>query len=469
MNELRPLLPEIMMTILALSIFIAGALFKRKDFFPLISISGVVVIAFLLPEYKGTAFDGMFISDGYSIFFKLIFMLNIFFTSLISANYSVIKKENYGEYYCLLLLASIGMMLMASAGDLIVLYSGLELMSLSTYVLAGFLRNDIRSNEAALKYFLLGTFASAILLYGITIIYGLTGTTNLNAISLYLVKAGVAANPVTTVAVVLIVVPFAFKIAAAPFHMWVPDVYEGSPTSVTAFMSVGPKAAAFATFGRVFYEALKAAEMDWIPALIAIAIITMAVGNILALSQKNIKKMLAYSSIAHAGYMLLGIISGTQAGLSALTTYLLIYTFMNMGAFAVIIFLEKTEPDKDMRRDTELEDLEGLSKNHSLLALSMLIFMFSLTGIPPTAGFIAKMNIFMAAAQAGYTWLVVIAVVFSIVSAYYYLRLVVNMFMKESKLKKAVIAPPVSIRLAVMISVLIVLIVGVFPSLVIGI
>lgn len=469
MNELKPLLPEIMMIVLAVGIFIAGALFKRKDFFPLISIAGVVAIAFLLPEYKGIAFDGMFISDGYSIFFKLIFMLNIFFTGLISANYSVIKKENYGEYYCLLLLASIGMMLMASAGDLIVLYSGLELMSLSTYVLAGFLRNDIRSNEAALKYFLLGTFASAMLLYGITIIYGLAGTTNLNAISLYLVKAGIAANPVMTVAVVLIVVPFAFKIAAAPFHMWAPDVYEGAPTSVTAFMSVGPKAAAFAAFGRVFYEALKSAEMDWTPALIAIAIITMATGNILALSQKNIKRMLAYSSIAHAGYMLLGIISGTQEGLSALTTYLLIYTFMNMGAFTVIIFLEKTDMDKNIRRDTELEDLEGLSKNHSFLALSMLIFMFSLTGIPPTAGFIGKMNIFMAAVHAGYTWLVVIAVVFSIVSAYYYLRLVVNMFMKESKAKEAVIAPPVSIRLAVMISVLMVLIIGILPSLVIGI
>ena len=467
MNELMPLLPEIMMTILALGILIAGAFLKNKDIIPLLTIAAVTAIAFLLPGYRGTAFDGMFISDGYSIFFKIIFMLNVFFTGLISANYIQIKKANYGEYYCLILLASTGMMLMASAGDLIVLYAGLELMSLSTYVLAGFLRNDIRSNEAALKYFLLGTFASAILLYGTTIIYGLAGTTNLQAVSGYLTKTGLLSNPALTVAVVLIVVSFSFKIAAAPFHMWAPDVYEGAPTSVTAFMSVGPKAAAFAAFGRVLYEGLAAAVIDWAALLIVISIITMALGNILALAQKNIKRMLAYSSIAHAGYMLLGVIPGTQEGLNAVMSYLLIYTFMNMGAFAIIIFLEKTE-ESGNRKDTELEDFAGFSVNHPILALSMLIFMFSLTGIPPTAGFIAKMNIFMAAVQAGYIWLVVIAVIFSIISAYYYLRLVVNMFMKKAPEMQVMLVPHASISLAVMISALAVCVIGIFPSLLIN-
>lgn len=469
MNELKPLLPEIMMIVLAVGIFIAGALSKKKEAFPFICIAGVIAVAFLLPGYKGTAFEGMFISDSYSVFFKMLFMLNIFFTCLISASYPVIKKDYLGEYYCLILLASIGMMLMASAGDLIVLYSGLELMSLSTYVLAGFLRNDISSNEAGLKYFLLGTFASAILLYGIAILYGVTGTTNLYGISSYLINTGFFENPVLSIGVILIAVSFSFKIAAAPFHMWAPDVYEGAPTSVTAFMSVGPKAAAFAAFGRVFYEGLKTSGIDWAAIFIVIAIITMAVGNILALSQKNIKRMLAYSSIAHAGYMLLGIIAGTQEGLNAVYVYLIIYTFMNMGAFAIIIFLEKTDPDLNIRTDTVLEDFDGLSKKYPLLAASMLVFMFSLTGIPPTAGFIGKFNIFMAAVHAGYTWLVVIAVIFSIISAYYYLRVVVNMFMKEPVFVTPQVLPRASLSVAIIIAVLMITILGIMPSLVLGI
>jgi NADH-quinone oxidoreductase subunit N len=254
------------------------------------------------------------------------------------------------------------------------------------------------------------------------------------------------------------VVAFSFKIAAAPFHMWAPDVYEGAPTSITAFMSVGPKAAGFAVIGRVFYIAFQNIQADWTPILIGVAILTMAVGNILALVQTNIKRMLAYSSIAHAGYMLIGIIPGTQESLSAMMVYMLIYAFMNIGAFAIVILLEKGD---------ELSDYEGLSKSHPLVAALMLVFMFSLTGIPPTAGFIGKFNLFMAAIKAGYTWLVVIAVIFSAISAYYYLRVVMNMYMKEMK-QEAAIAPSPSLGLAILITVLMVFVIGIMPSVVIG-
>jgi NADH-quinone oxidoreductase subunit N len=398
----------------------------------------------------------MFISDTYSTYFKVIFMINLVLTVLISLSYIQREKAEYGEYYSLLLFATSGMMLMASAKDLIILYLGLELMALSTYILAGIKRHDIKSNEAAIKYFLLGAFSSAILLYGISLIYGMTATTDIYKIAEHLKTTEVTTT--LLLSMILIAVAFSFKIAAAPFHMWAPDVYEGAPTSITAFMSVGPKAAGFAVIGRVFYIAFQNIQAEWTAILIGIAILTMAVGNILAIVQTNIKRMLAYSSIAHAGYMLIGIIAGTNEGLSAMMTYLLIYAFMNIGAFAIVILLEKGD---------EIKDYEGLAKSHPLIAAIMLVFMFSLIGIPPTAGFIGKFNIFMEAIKAGYTWLVVIAVILSAISAYYYLRVVMNMYMKEMK-KEAVIVPSPSLGLAILITVLMVFVIGIMPSVVIG-
>ena len=262
-------------------------------------------------------------------------------------------------------------------------------MALSTYVLAGFLRHDVKSNEAAMKYFLLGSFASAFLLYGISMIYGLTGTTDLHAISSYISQRGLSGNPVLTLSMIMFAVAFSFKIAAVPFHMWAPDVYEGAPTSITAFMSVGPKAAGFAVLGRVFLTAFGAARIEWTGILIPIAILTMAVGNIAAISQTNIKRMLAYSSIAHAGYVLLGIIAGTSEGMASVLNYLFIYAFMNIGAFAVVIMLRS-----DGFKGDNISDYEGLAKTHPLAAALMLVFMFSLTGIPPTAGFMGKFYLF---------------------------------------------------------------------------
>ena len=463
MPDLGPVMPEIVMTCLALLILLSDLVIKRKETIAFLSIVSVAVVTYLLAGSTGTTFKGMFIADGYSLFFKLIFMLNVILTVLISVKYIAIEKVNFGEYYSLILFSTLGMMLMASAGDLITLYLGLELMALSTYVLAGFLRHDIKSNEAAMKYFLLGSFASAFLLYGISMIYGLTGTTDLHAISSYISQKGLSGNPVLMLSMIMFAVAFSFKIAAVPFHMWAPDVYEGAPTSITAFMSVGPKAAGFAVLGRVFMVAFSSAQIEWAAIFVPISILTMAVGNIIALSQTNIKRMLAYSSIAHAGYMLLGIIAGTPEGMASVLNYLFIYAFMNIGAFAVVIMLRSEGFKGD-----NISDYEGLAKTHPLAAALMLVFMFSLTGIPPTAGFMGKFYLFMSAISAGYTWLAVTAVIFSAISAYFYLRIVMYMYMKEPKTAVQLSVSP-GIALALAITVIAVLVIGVLPSKVISV
>ncbi|MBI5204107.1 MAG: NADH-quinone oxidoreductase subunit N [Nitrospirae bacterium] len=462
MPDLGPVLPEIVMTVLALAILLADLVIKRKETIAFLSIASIAAVTYLLAGSIGSTFNGMFISDGYSMFFKLIFMLNVILTVLISVKYIVVEKVNFGEYYALILFSTLGMMIMASAGDLIVLYLGLELMALSTYILAGFIRYDIRSNEAAMKYFLLGAFTSAFLLYGTSMIYGLTGTTDLKAISAYIVANGLSGNPVLMLSMILFAVAFSFKIAAVPFHMWAPDAYEGAPTSITAFMSVGPKAAGFAVLGRVFLVAFGSVKLEWSAVLVPIAVLTMGVGNIVALSQTNIKRMLAYSSIAHAGYILLGIIAGTSDGMASVLTYMLIYAFMNIGAFAVVIMLRSEGFKGD-----NITDYEGLSKTHPLAAALMLVFMFSLTGIPPTAGFMGKFYIFMSAINAGYTWVVIIAVMFSAISAYFYLRVVMYMYMKEPKETVQLSTSP-AIGLALAITVIAVLVIGISPSTVVN-
>lgn len=458
MPDIGPVMPEIIMTCLALTVLIADLVFKRKETVALISIVSVAVVSFELTRSLGTTFNGMFISDGYSMFFKLIFLLNVIMTVLISVRYIVVERINHGEYYSLILFATLGMMIMASAGDIIVLYLGLELMALSTYILAGFIRHDIKSNEAAMKYFLLGAFASAFLLYGTAMIYGLTGTTDIKGISHYITTNGIGTNPALTLSMIFFAVAFSFKIAAVPFHMWAPDAYEGAPTSITAFMSVGPKAAGFAVLGRVFLTAFGSVKVEWSVMLIPIAILTMGVGNIIALSQTNIKRMLAYSSIAHAGYALLGIIAGTGDGIASVLNYLLIYAFMNIGAFAIIIMLRSEGFKGD-----NISDFEGLGKSHPMASALMLIFMFSLTGIPPTAGFMGKFYVFMSAINAGYTWLVIVAVIFSAISAYFYLRIVMYMYMKEPKESVKLSTSP-ALGLALAITAAAVLIIGILPS-----
>ncbi len=457
MPDLTPFLSELIILSAATFLLIFELFVKNRVIIGSICIASALGVLFVLGGTEGITFNGMFISDGYSMYFKIIFIIGLVLTVLISLNYIDRERPQRGEYYSLLLYATSGMMLMASAKDLVVLFLGLELMALSTYILAGIKPLNVRSNEAAIKYFMLGAFSSAFFLYGMALLYGLTGTTDIYEIALRLRET----EPTITLvlSMIMVVVAFAFKIAAAPFHMWAPDVYEGSPTPVTAFMSVGPKAAGFAVMGRVFYIAFETVQADWTVALIVISIITMAVGNIIALCQTNIKRMLAYSSIAHAGYMLIGIISGTSEGLSAVLNYLFIYAFMNMGAFAIVILLEKGE---------EIEDYNGLAKSHPFVAAIMLVFMFSLVGIPPTAGFIAKFNLFMAAINSGYAWLVVVAVIFSAISAFYYLRIVMNMYMRDRLSEEAEIIPSPSLGIAIFITLSMVIAIGIVPSLVIG-
>jgi len=456
--DLTPMMPELVMTALALAVLLLDLVIKKKEVLALISMAGVAFASLTLFAPPGMTFGTMYIADGYSTFFKIIFFINVILTVLISIKYIAIERVNNGEYYSLILFSTIGMMIMASAGDLIVLYLGLELMALSTYILAGFIRHDIKSNEAALKYFLLGAFSSAFLLYGISLIYGLTGTTDLKAIAAFISERGLTDNFSLLLSVIFFIVAFGFKIAAAPFHMWAPDVYEGAPTSITAFMSVGPKAAGFAVLGRVFMVAFVSVKVDWAMILIPLAILTMAIGNIVALSQTNIKRMLAYSSIAHAGYALLGIITANNDGLASMMNYLMIYAFMNIGAFAVIIMLRSEGFKGD-----NISDYEGLAKTHPLAALLMLIFMFSLTGIPPTAGFIGKLYIFMSAINAGYTWLVVVAVIFSAISAYFYLRIIMYMYMREPK-TTVTLTTSFSNGVALAVTAVAVLVIGIMPA-----
>ncbi|HET6515943.1 MAG TPA: NADH-quinone oxidoreductase subunit N [Thermodesulfovibrionales bacterium] len=458
MPDISPMMPEIIMLCLALAVLMIDLAVRRKEIVALVTIISAGVVMYSLSGPSGEIFSGMYIADGYSLFFKIIFLMSLVLSTLISVKYIELEKVNFGEYYALMLFATLGMMIMASAGDIIVLYLGLELMALSTYVLAGFLRHERKSNEAALKYFLLGAFASALLLYGAAIIYGLTGTTSLRVIAGYLSKQGVETSPPLLLSMILFVVAFGFKIAAVPFHMWAPDAYEGAPTSVTAFMSVGPKAAGFAALGRVFFIAFSSLEVNWAAILAPIAVLTMAVGNILALSQTNIKRMLAYSSIAHAGYALIGVISGGGEGMASMMNYLFIYAFMNMGAFAIVVMLRTEE-----WRGEEISEYEGLAKTHPLASALMLVFMFSLTGIPPTAGFIGKFYLFMAAVHAGYAWLAIAAVIFSSISAYFYLRIVMLMYMREPRVEVPLSTSPYT-GIALAVSVFAVLCLGVLPQ-----
>src|SRR4030067_2476894 len=462
-TDVRLIAPEIVVVCAALILILVDLIVKRKDVVAFAGIMGTALalyLSFRIYSLTGpiTAFNGMFILDGYSNFFKLIFYISAILTICISLKYMAIERSSHGEYYALLLLATSGMMIMASSLDLIVLYLGIELMSLSTYILVGIIRHDTKSNEAAIKYFLLGGFSSAFLLYGASLIYGLTGTTDIGAIAAFISEKGFAGNQMLLLSMALFTVAFGFKIAAAPFHMWAPDAYEGAPTSITAFMSVGPKAAGFAAMGRVFMIAFSSIQVEWSTVFIPLAVVSMCIGHSVAISQTNIKRMLAYSSIAHAGYALLGGIAATNSGLSSMMNYMFIYAFMNIGAFAVVIMLRR-----EGFKGEDLSDYEGLAKNHPLAAALMLVFMFSLTGIPPTAGFIAKFYVFMEVIKTGHVLLAIIAVLFSVASAFFYLRVVMNMYMKEPR-GEVILTTSAPLGIALAVTALIVIVFGIFPS-----
>jgi NADH-quinone oxidoreductase subunit N len=457
-----PILPELVMIVAALLVLVLDFFVEKehKNYLGWLSLGGIVIAAYVSSGFmtmSGSFFDGTFLVDPFSTYFKFVFYIACGLGILVSINYLKIEEINRGEYYALMLFATTGMMMMASAGDLITLYLGLELMALSVYILAGFMRRDSRSNEAAIKYLVLGAFSSGIMVYGMSLLYGLSGTTNLAGILAFLHGADLT-NPVLFLSMIMLIVSFGFKVAAAPFHMWVPDVYEGAPTPVTAFMSAGPKVAGFAVLLRIFLYTLEPLHAHSTAILAGLAVLTMAVGNVLALSQTNIKRMLAYSSIAHAGYALVGLAAGGPEGAASVMLYVCIYALMNMGAFGVVIMLRKAG-----KRGEEITDFAGLGKTNKTAAFLMLIFMFSLTGIPPLAGFVGKFYIFKSAVQAGLVWLAVAGVLFSAISAYFYLRVIMVMYMSEPEASIELSTAP-SLALALAISATAVIVIGVYPT-----
>jgi NADH-quinone oxidoreductase subunit N len=462
--QLSSIGPWLTLTVTAILILVLDALSPkgRKVCFSWLALAGLALAALQtigLWGKTGTDFARMVYLDNFSCFFYLIFLLGAALTVLISRQYLEDYGKNMGEYYALILFATVGMMLMAAGAHLIMIFLGLEIMSIAIYVLAGLFREDLRSNEAALKYLILGSFSSAFLLFGMAMLYGASGGTLFLSDLPQRLGADPAMAPLVLLGIGLLIVGFGFKVASAPFHMWTPDVYEGAPTSVTAFMAVAVKAAAFAAFARVFFLAFPALKVDWTMVLWVLAVATMTIGNVVALAQTNIKRMLAYSSIAHAGYLLVALVAANQLGAISLLYYLLAYTLMNLGAFGVVILVGRKK-DKYLN----IYDYSGLGAQHPVLAASMALFMFALAGIPPTAGFVGKFYIFSAAIQAGYIWLAIIGVMNSLVSVFYYLRLTVLMYMKPAEADLGPVAFSPAQTAVVALTAAGVLAIGIFPG-----
>ena len=460
--NLRILAPAIIVAVTAL-IVLLGELFtsaERKRWLGYASLIGLLIAAGTAMGLWGVnadAFNGMIVADNFGLFLTLTILLGAALSILMAINFVRVHGVDQGEYYVLILFAVVGMILMATATDLIVIFLALELLSLPLYILSGFKRGDARSTEAGLKYFLLGAFASAFFLYGIAFIYGATGTTNLMKIAAILVQP--SSNDLLLIGAGLLLVGFAFKVALVPFHWWTPDVYEGAPTTVTAFMSVATKAAAFGAFFRAFLVALPSLGADWRWLLAIVAVLTMTVGNIAALMQSNIKRMLAYSSIAHAGYILVALVAMGANASSSMLYYLLAYTVTNLGAFAAVIALSD-----GLRERLELVDFGGAAQKHPLIAAAMTVCMLSLAGFPPLAGFFGKFFIFSAAVEAGWAWLAVIGVLNSLVSVYFYLRPIVQMYMSETKPGWDRIHIDPLVGAALVIAVIAVIALGILPA-----
>ena len=412
-------------------------------------------------------FMGTLMVNRYAIYFFYLFLAGTAVAILMSVRYLEIERENHGEYYALLLFSVVGMMCMAAGYDIVLIFIGLELMAISTYVLVGFLRRDKRSNEAALKYMLLGAFSSGIFAYGLSLFYGVTGSTNLGEINRQLAdriaRNGGHADPIIVVALLATATGLFFKIAAVPFHQWAPDAYEGAPTAITGFMSVSVKAAAWAMLLRILIWGLSPLRMAYVPLLVFVSIATMTGANFAALTQNNLKRLLAYSSIAHVGYMLLGLIAGdatslTADGIKGILIYLLVYTFMNLGAFAVITSLRHRDVIGD-----EIDDIAGLYSRAPIEATLMLVFLLSLAGIPPLAGFWGKYFIFLSLVESGHYALASLAVLYSVFGLYYYLRIANAIFVRQPLEKEKLPLSP-AMGLALFVTAFATLAIGIFPN-----
>ncbi len=457
--------PLVVITATALLVIIVEAI--RRGSLGIVSVltqAGIVLAGVLTVANfgrSGPAFGGLIHHGAYGSFFSLLILSAGFLTVLLSRSYITRQGVARVEYYVLLLFAMLGMMLMASGRDLVILFLGVELMSICLYVLAGFSRTRPESTESALKYFLLGAFVTGFLLYGIALVYGIAGTTNLSAIAAAVPT--LASNPVFLIGAAMIVIGLSFKVAAAPFHMWAPDVYEGAPTTVTAFMATGAKAAAFGAMVAVVGESFAFSKGSVNQVLAAIAAASMIIGNVTAVAQSSVKRMLAYSSVAHAGYILAGVAAGNAVGKTGVLFYLAAYLVMNIGAFGVVSMMEGHDPHR-----TTFDSYAGLSKKRPYLAAIMALFMFSLSGLPPMAGFFGKYYVFLAAVEADMTWLAIIGVLTSLISAYYYLRLVVVMYFRDGE-GDLEAAPAKAALVAVSIAAFFALELGVYPSTIVDI
>ena len=460
--DLIALAPVLVLSIFAMLILVLDLWGGRNKsllvFTSLVGLLMTAISAFAKYPIPAYSFNDSYVVDHLSLFFICIFTISSALAILLSVEYNEREGIRAGEYYALILFCTVGMILLASSTDMIMIFLGIEIVSICLYVLAGIRRNDHRSNEAALKYFLLGAFATGFLLYGMTLVYGSTGSTNLFKIAEFVKNPSAQSNPLLMMGLVLLVIGFGFKVASVPFHMWAPDVYQGAPTPVTAFMAVGPKAAAFAAFFRVFADAFPEMSSSWEMLLSIIAILSMFVGNLGAIMQTNIKRMLAFSSISHAGYILMAVIAKNSLGSSSLLFYMLSYAFMTFGVFGIVIILGRKGEE-----NLEIKNYSGLAYKHPVIALSMTIFLLSLAGLPPFAGFVAKFYLFSAAIQEGLLTLVIIAVLNSAISFYYYLKVVVFMYMKEPEAEFKISLTPITL-FVVFIGVVGTINLGIFPN-----
>ena len=467
--HLGPVAPELILIGTAVVLMLLDALRPSRDQRPFLALSLIGCLAagaysVYLWFWRGpnTVLGGMVAADKFAVFFRLVLVGIAAVAAVLSYHYLGRAGEARGEYYPLLMLATAGMTLIAAASDLIVVFLALEILSLSLYLLTGFSTRRLTSAEASMKYFLLGAFSSAFFLYGVALAYGAAGTTNLAGIARGLSgQAGSLALALAAAA--LLATGFCFKVAAVPFHMWTPDAYQGAPTCVTAFMSAGTKVAAFAAFLRVFNVAFSPLMWDWRPFLWAIAAVTMLVGSLLAIPQSDVKRMLAYSSIAHAGFILVGVFAGTQEGIQGSMFYLVSYAAMILGAFGVVMLVSVRG-----ETDVSLRSYAGLARRSPFLAALLALFLLSLAGIPPTAGFIAKVAVFTAAVRAGDWPIVLVALVASVVSAFFYIRVIVLMYMQDPETSTAV-EPAGMVRLAVAAPAALTVALGLFPGLLYGV
>lgn len=460
--DLLPALPEIFVLGMACLILLLDAVVKSQSLgylFTLLTLLGAALITVFtsLPQVQ-TTFGGQFVDDAMGDVLKLVSYLAAMTAVVYSRNYLAERGLFRGEYFVLALFAVLGMMVMISANHFLVLYVGLELLSLSLYAMVALQRDSRQATEAAMKYFVLGALASGLLLYGMSMLYGLTGTLSLPEMAAIL-QAGVGDRVVLAFGLVFVVAGLGFKLGVAPFHMWVPDIYQGAPSAVTLFIGSAPKLAAFAFAMRLLVDGLHPAVDDWQGMLAIMAVLSLAVGNLAAIMQSNIKRMLAYSTISHMGFLLLGILSGTFAGFSAAMFYAVAYVLMSLGSFGLVVYLSQNGLEAE-----HLDDFKGLNSRHPWLAALMAILMFSMAGIPPFVGFYAKLSVLQALVGAGFLWLAVVAVVFSLIGAFYYLRVVKILYFDAPPAQAVKLTPAHDIRALISANGIAVLVLGLLPQ-----